>query len=80
MISFLFFVSAVGQLEKYSDENIKCHVETWYRNLETETSFNKGIYYIFLLEKNPYDKDFFSELLLLYLMVYMLCTFVINTS
>ena len=60
MISFLFFVSAVGQLEKYSDENIKCHVELSCRNLETEMSFNKGIYYIFLLEKIPYDKDLIS--------------------
>ena len=60
MISFLFFVSAVGQLEKYSDENIKCRVETLCRNLETEMYFNKGIYYIFLLEKIPYDKDLIS--------------------
>ena len=40
MISFLFFVSAVGHLEKYSDENIKCNVEPWYSNSEMKRVLN----------------------------------------
>ena len=40
MISFLFFVSAVGHLEKYTDENIKLHEKTYYWNTEMELFFN----------------------------------------
>ena len=40
MISFLFFVSAVGRLEKYTDENIKLHGKTFYRNSDMELVFN----------------------------------------
>ena len=40
MISFLFFVSAVGHLEKYTDENIKLHEKTFYRNSEMELFLN----------------------------------------
>ena len=40
MISFLFFVSAVGHLEKYSNENIKCNVEPWYSNSEMKRVLN----------------------------------------
>ena len=41
MISFLFFVSAVGHLEKYSDKNIKLHERIFCRNSEMELFFNK---------------------------------------
>ena len=46
MISFLFFVSAVGQLEKYTDKNMKLHEKTFYRNSEMELIFNiRGEYF-----------------------------------
>ena len=41
MISFLFFVSAVGHLENYSYKNIKLHEQTFYWNSEMELFFNK---------------------------------------
>ena len=40
MISFIFFVSAVGHLEKYSDDNITCHEDRWYENSKMEMLFN----------------------------------------
>ena len=43
MISFLFFVSAVGHLEKYSDKNIKLHERIFCRNSEMELFFNKKV-------------------------------------